>query len=205
MKPTHRNAFVKVCVFFTLFLACSSGFAQTRSGLYAIYSDTRELIGQLKVNSSQTDTVTKISVVSQFSVQLVMRVNVKYVLSSVYHNNQLYSNSVITYRNNTVNSVAKTVRAGSQYQYKKDDDEWVYPKAITFAESLLYFNEPLDKESVYSEFDGVDKPIQKVKTGHYQVTNPVNGNISEYFYETGILDRALVHVSFLPLTIERIH
>jgi hypothetical protein len=79
----------------------------------------------------------------------------------------------------------------------------VYDKRISFSESLLYFNEPTQISTIYSEFDGIEKTIIESSTGHYKIQNPLNGNVSEYFYEKGILSTAIVHFQMITLYLTR--
>lgn len=187
-----------------MLLKSAASYGISRTERYVVLSDTREILGQLQVNSVESDTVTTVSVNSQFTIQILVNIDIRYTLKSVFHNKHLFSNSIVTYRDNSINSVVQTLRSGAIYHYQKDNEERTLAQKITFAESLLYFNEPVQKTSVYSEFDGIDKPITTVKTGHFQIKNPENGHVSDYFYEDGVLQRAIVQVSFVPICIERI-
>jgi hypothetical protein len=170
---------------------------------YSIYSADKELLGQLKVSSIHADTTTKIAVVSQFKIKMLITVDVKYTLQSFYRNGELVSNSIKMYRNDELHSFAKTTKVGSQYKFIKDENESIYDKRISFSESLLYFNEPNQISTIYSEFDGIEKTIIESSTGHYKIKNPLNGNVSEYFYEKGILSTAIVHFQMFTLYLTR--
>ncbi|MBK6525360.1 MAG: hypothetical protein IPG07_07260 [Crocinitomicaceae bacterium] len=172
-------------------------FGQTAG--YTIYSADKELLGQLKVSSIQADTTTKIAVVSQFKIKMLITIDVKYTLQSFYRNGELVSNSIKMYRNDELHSFAKTTKVGSQYKFIKDENESIYDKRISFSESLLYFNEPIQISTIYSEFDGVEKTIIESSKGHYKIKNPLNGNESEYFYEKGTLSSAIVHFQMMTL------
>jgi hypothetical protein len=166
---------------------------------YSIYSADKELLGQLKVSSIQADTTTKIAVVSQFKIKMLITIDVKYTLQSFYRNGELVSNSIKMYRNDELHSFAKTTKVGSQYKFTKDETESIYDKRISFSESLLYFNEPIKIKTIYSEFDGIEKTIIESTNGHYKIRNPLNGNVSEYFYEKGTLSTAIVHFQMMTL------
>jgi hypothetical protein len=166
---------------------------------YSIYSADQELLGQLKVSSTQADTTTKIAVVSQFKVKMLITLDVKYTLQSIYRNGELISNSIKIYRNDDLHSFAKTTKVGHQYKFVKDNTESYYNKRISFSESLLYFNEPKQIAALYSEFDGIEKTIVESSEAHYKIKNPLNGNVSEYFYEKGVLATAVVHFQMMTL------
>ncbi len=176
-------------------------FGQTAG--YSIYSADKELLRQLKVSSIQADTTTKIAVVSQFKIKMLITVDVKYTLQSFYRNGELVSNSIKMYRNDELHSFARTTKVGSQYKFIKDENESIYDKRISFSESLLYFNEPNQISTIYSEFDGIEKTIIESNKGHYKIMNPLNGNVSEYFYEKGTLSTAIVHFQMMTLYLTR--
>jgi hypothetical protein len=90
---------------------------------YSIYSADKELLGQLKVSSIHADTTTKIAVVSQFKIKMLITIDVKYTLQSFYRNGELVSNSIKMYRNDELHSFAKTTKVGSQYKFIKDENE----------------------------------------------------------------------------------
>jgi hypothetical protein len=181
------------------FLVLCYGIVLGQNAGYSVYSSDQELLGQLKVSTIHADTTTKIAVISQFKVKMLITVEVKYTLQSLYHSGELVSSSIKMYRNNELHSFSKTTKIGSQYKFIKDNMESYYTKRISFSESLLYFNEPTHVRSLYSEFDGVEKTIVESTSGHYKIKNPLNGNVSEYIYEKGILKTAIVHFQMMTL------
>lgn len=195
MKPCKLRKVV--CLAFLALAVCATGLSQTAD--YSIYSSKKELLGQLRVSKIDTDSTTKIAVISQFEVKMLMTIQIKYTLQTLYYNSKLASSYVKTYKNDELNSFSKTIKVGAQYEFVKDNIESYYSEQITFSESLLYFNEPDQVSALYSEFDGVKKMIIHRNAGHYKIQNPLNGNISEYFYEDGTLKTAIVQFQMMTL------
>lgn len=180
-------------------LVLISCFSKSQTYTYFIYSEKKEQVGDLKITRTIKDTITRIDMVSQIKVKLIITTSVKCDLTTVYHNNELFSNSVVTYRNNSVSSVAKTVKVGSSYQFDKDGDKTNYLEKINYSESMLYFQEPSKLSYLYSEFDGVAKSVVEKETNLYHVKNPINGNVSEYFYQNNVLSAATIHFQMMIL------
>ena len=170
---------------------------------YSVYSAKKELLGKLKVNRTKTDSITLIEVDSEIKVKMLISVVISYSLSSIYFSDKLYSSSVITYRNKRLYSIMQTVRQNKQFKFTKDGDQINYIKDIDFVESMLYFKEPKGISFAYSEFDGVHKAISEYKSGHYKLTNPLNGNVSEYVYEKGVLESAQVQHPLMRIFVFR--
>ena len=183
-------------LFLVLLISC---FSKSQTYTYFIYSEKKEQVGDLKITRTIKDTITRIDMVSQIKIKLLITTSVKCDLTTVYHNNELYSNSVVTYRNNSVSSVAKTLKMGSYYQFVKDGAKTTYPDKIVYSESMLYFQEPAKLSSLYSEFDGVAKSVVEKEASYYQVKNPINGNVSEYLYKNNILSVATIHFQMMIL------
>lgn len=190
-------------VFFILVAVTMSCNLHGRIASYSIFSEKDELLGELKVSSVESDSITRIKVMSALKVTMIFSITVKYTLTTIYKYNELYSSSAVTFRNDKLHSVANTTKVGSQYLFKKDDEEHNYTKKIPFSESLLYFNEPKNIVTIYSEFDGVEKAVTSNGNGHYSLKNPINGNISEYFYEGGLLEKAIVSIQLMTVYIKK--
>lgn len=185
---------------FLIFIS-APGFGQT--AYFSIYSTDKALLGNLKVVCTESDTSTTISVNCQFKVKLLVTINVRYILTTVFKENQLYSGEIRTYRNNELHSEMNTIKVGAEYLFTKDGKQSVFLNRITFSESMLYFNEPADLQSIYSEFDGVEKSIFEPGPGHYRIQNPLNGNFSDYFYESGLLKAAFVNLDMMMVYVEK--
>lgn len=177
------------------------GFGQTAN--FSIFSTDKDLLGNLKVVSTKSDTATTISVTCLFTVKLLITIDVRYILTTVFKENQLYTGEIRTYRNNELHSAMNTDKVGNHYIFTKDGKQSVYANPILFSESMLYFNEPNDLASIYSEFDGVEKSIFEPSLGHYRIRNPLNGNFSDYFYESGLLKAAFVNLDMMMVYVEK--
>lgn len=190
-------------LFLVLVLCLTPYLSSAQKNSYSVYSAKNELLGNLNVNRTKTDSLTLIEVNSEIKVKKLISVVIAYTLSSIYFNGKLYSSSVITYRNKRVYSLMQTVRQNEQYKFTKDGDQVTFIKNIEFVESMLYFIEPKGISFAYSEFDGVHKSISKFKAEHYKITNPLNGNVSEYLYKKGVLESAKVDHPLITLFIFR--
>jgi hypothetical protein len=114
-------------------------------------------------------------------------------LNCTYKENELLFSSVTTYVNGKVNSTLKTEKQDQFYEVTKNGRSSKYIDNIGMSGALSYYEEPLNMSTIYSDFYGYDKNLELIGPHVYKVTNPKNGQISEYYYEDGILKKAIIH------------
>jgi hypothetical protein len=179
------------------FLLSFVGHSQTLE--YSISSKDHP-IGKLVVTKTEKNDVLQIEVTGEFKVHVLVSIDVKYKLNCTYKNQELIYSSVTTYSNGKVHSTSTTDKTGDYYTVTKDGHSSKYIDKITFSGALLYFKEPKGVSSVYSEFDDIDKSINKIGENEYQISNPNNGDFSKSTYKNGVLETSTVHSKFLTFT-----
>jgi len=146
----------------------------------------------MHIESKENQTL-KINAVGNISFHLFKLINLNYELNTVFKAGELYYSSVIIYINGKEHSRTMTEQKGEHYTISKDAKSTLYLKNIIYSGSLLYFKEPVGILKIFSEFDGFEKQVKKSGVHHYQVINAKNGQISEYYYNEGILQEAIIH------------
>jgi hypothetical protein len=189
----------KVLVIATILFQLTS-FAQ--SDEFIVLSEDNRKLGNLIVTQTNQDNKINIHVISEIIVKKLVSVSISYTLDSEFLNGKLQSNKITTYRNKRLQAIMTTTRNEDGYLFTKNGHSSQLKKFI-YCESMMYYNEPVDLDEVYSEFDGVIKRIERTKLHEYELTNPDNGNISKYFYSNGLLERAIVRSPLITLYLYR--
>lgn len=188
---------MKALVFFLFVFSLNSGLAKT--SVFTILNADGEAIGSLKASMTTENGVDILSVESRVTVNKFFDISVSYDLKSVFKSGKLINNNITTYFKNKVRDKISTKKTESGYVYQKNEDI----KQISdfeFCESMLYFNEPVGINKIYSEINGNFKPTVFVENEQsYALTNPDNHNVNKYFYQNGILNKAVVHAPFFTI------
>jgi hypothetical protein len=188
-------------IIFVCIIIYYTGVAQTSH--YKI-SSRNTPVGNLTVTKTENENLLQIEVISEVSIKVFIKVDLKYKLNCTYKDDELLFSSVTTYVNGKIHTTSKTEKNGANYTIVRDGHESKFLQKITYSGALLYFKEPKGITTVYSEFHAIDKPIKALGNHEYQITNPKNGLLSEYTYQNGILVTTMNHHSLMPFTLTKI-
>jgi len=169
---------------------------------YNITANKNQL-GTILVKQTEKNGIIQIQATSEVKVQLFVNINLKYILNCTYKNNQLLYSSVTTYVNGKLHSTSTTEKKEGYYEVIKDGHSSRLYENIKYSGALLYHTEPIGKTKLYSEFNGIEKPIKKIDAHTYQITNPDNGHISIYKYKNGILESTTIEHALLTFTLTK--
>ena len=133
-----------------------------------------------------------IEAITEVRVKIIFTYRVKYIQKSTYHRGELLKSSLLTYKKDKLNSSTYLIRNGDGYNMIKDGDSTFIPRPITYSGSLLYFHEPTDINDLYYEINGMKRPIKRMPSHTYQVTDPENGRESTFVYTDGILQTSSI-------------
>lgn len=176
-----------VLIILTLLFAISFPFAQELE--YKVISK-KKVIGNLTVNKTVTGARSEYIIESKF--RLPFKANYSYKLVCSYEDDILISSTVETFMNRKLRSKVSTTRKGKGYEIIKDKETKYYSGDILYSEALIYFREPHNENSLFSDFSGNNKSIKSMGENKYWLHNTDNGNKSIYKYLDGYLDRAVI-------------
>lgn len=169
---------------------------------YKITANDNE-IGKLQVKKSIENNTINYSAKSDSKFKLFVSVDFSYKLNCIYKDNELLFSSVTTYVNGSKHSTATTEKIKANvYVLNNNGHENRIFEPIFYSGVLLYFNEPKNISKVYSEFYNNFNPLKQIAIHTYQLTNSQNGNLSEYFYVNGILQKATIHHTLMSFNLE---
>ena len=146
----------------------------------------------MSVSKTTTNDVVEIKIVSDVKVKLFLSIDLKYRLNCTYKNGNLMYSSVTTFVNGSKHSSVITEKKGQSYLVTEDGHVSKYLKVINYSGGLLYFDEPNNQKTLYSEFNGYDKVIKSLAQSRYLVTDNNTGHKSTYEYKNGTLILATI-------------
>ena len=135
--------------------------------------------------------MTKIIVVSHVNAKIFISIDLNYKLTANYKNDELVFSSVSTFVNGKLHSTSITEKNKSDYSITKDGHLSKFFNDIYFSGAMLYWKEPQNVSTVYSEIDNIEKPIKKIEPSHYQLSESNNKRLSDYYYYDALLSEGL--------------
>lgn len=183
---------------FTLLLTLFTSFCFSQNLNYRITTAGNN-IGELSVNYNFDNKLDLIEVKaeSKVSFRLIKKIELSYQLYTIFKEGNLKYSSVTTYVNGSEHSKTTTEKRIDDYKVINKGHTSLYLKPITYSGALLYFEEPIEVNSDYSEIEGIEKKITKIDIHTYRITDSRNGQIADYYYKDGILESAIIHHSIM--------
>lgn len=151
-------------------------------------------VGEFVAKRSDIGKTTEYSLQSNVSVWLFKPMNFSYQLSAQYENDVLVEAQLFNRMNDELKAKSSVQFDGENYQTNTKDGNVVdYDRAqVDYSAANLFFEEPGDRSSLFSENYGVDLAIQKVDDHRYKLTLP-NGDYNYYDYERGRVTSVAMH------------
>ena len=192
----------KLLLFLLSLLFISAHTRETQHLSFSIIQND-EIIGETKASKiidgnqtiyssstiSTTRVVIKITIKSQSEVQLENGF-VRYAEANVTVRNRPYAHSYTQY-------------CSGQCEIVKDGHNVIYiDEAISYASTMLLFEEPVGVKYSYSELDGSFHEIKKIGDHSYEKIDP-KGKVNRYNYEGGILKNADIDAGLIAFSISR--
>lgn len=184
---------------FTLLLL-SFCFCHSQEAQYEIAHKNKKL-GTLTVTQTQNDDETIIQISSFVRVKLILHIDLKYNLISVYKKGVLTSSKVKTYANDKLHSSMIIKKEKDGYHITENGKTSIYNEAICYSGAMLYFYEPKDIYKMFSEIDGYKTTVKKENEHTYQIIHPGKSHGNEYIYENGLLKKTVIHHPLLSFSI----
>lgn len=161
-------------------------------------------IGDMTAEKTKSSNQTKFEINSLVEFWFFGKVNVKFLQTASYLNNQLveaYTHSL----SNRGDFETKVKWSRDHYDvnaetYKFENKESIFQKVYS-SPARLYFEEPSHGDILISENFGMITNIKEDKPGVYSID--VNGNTNTFYYESGILQKVVLENSLKNYVIRR--
>ncbi|WP_339837075.1 DUF6134 family protein [uncultured Maribacter sp.] len=149
-----------------------------------------KIIGSLKATKTIKDSKIHYQSITCINTKVIKDIEVNYQYDVIYENSILKKANVAIDVNDKPYADILTNWENSYYQITKNGKkELVVEDNIDYATILLYFEEPKNVDSCYSEQDGSFNQILALGNHTYKKINS-NNNENTYYYQNGILESA---------------
>ncbi|MDB5243322.1 MAG: hypothetical protein JWP57_3947 [Spirosoma sp.] len=158
------------------------------------------------VHEQHTDNRSTYTLISDVSVKLlVYTIKIYYKAISQFSGKKLML-ATVDAQTNRGNYLSRTEWKGDRYvisarQYKYDRQS-VERNPIDFSVSLLYFNEPVNRNKTYAEYFGDYFNLTKTADGTYRAL--LDDREDEYIYEKGRLVKVIKHNKLKNFNVRRL-
>lgn len=188
MRALFSVALIALC-FFGL---CK---AQSKKLNYLIYNNDNE-IGEISAEKFLKEGVTNYVLQTDVSTKKLISIEAKYILKTKYKDKRLVYSFMRNYTNGKEQSYAELLWNGKYYQISQTHKEGDHEKLegideINYSVARLYFDEPLEHDSVFSEKFANFFPLTQVDDHSFELKLPDGRNI--YHYENGICVKAEIY------------
>ncbi len=148
-------------------------------------------VGHVKATKIVDGNIIQYKVESEINVHVLFTVNITYKAQASYKEGIMMSSSASIYINGHLQNSVVTDKTGDFYTIVEDEHTTKLYEEIQFSTAKMYFTMPVDQRKVYSESEGMMKPMVKTSDGKYKVKDPEESdNITVYGYssEQGVND-----------------
>ncbi len=171
------------------------------SHVYEIYRGN-DKIGQVVAVEISEGSRKVIRIETHIDVRVLFTVKVDVVVRNVFEAEVLTEASVRRVINGSVKINNTITRTDKKYQMvNMNHDTSYYAGSIGKCVSQLYFDEPVNLSSVFSEAFLKQVPLQKSGTSTYQLNLP-DGNINHYTYVNGVCTLVTIETSLATVKLK---
>ena len=165
---------------------------------YSIIKDDKT-IGNIRVERSLKDGITEYLFESRAKVKILYSIEVYDKMGVTFKQNILQQASLYRTMNGKLKVNNTATWNGSFYHLSDKEGANGFLKQSVFCSTAsLYFNEPGNVKSVFSEKFQKMVPVQKIDSKRYRINLP-NGNITTYTYNSGICTLVEAETDFANL------
>jgi len=151
-----------------------------------------KVVGSLESTQIKKDSITYYKSSTNIKTRLIKDILVNYKYDVEFNDKFLKKADVHIMVNKKPHAKTLTQWTDAHYQISKNEDnEKTLKNPITFSTIQLYFNEPINISSCYSEQDGSFNTIVSMGNNTYKKVNS-KGKENMYYYKNGILKKATI-------------
>ncbi|REC47513.1 hypothetical protein DRF67_10755 [Chryseobacterium pennipullorum] len=165
---------------------------------YSIIKDNKT-IGSIRVERSFKGDITEYLFESRAKVKILYSIEVYDKMGATFKQNMLQQAKLYRTMNGKIKVNNTAAWNGSSYNlWDKDGSNGSLKQSIVCSTASLYFNEPANIRSVFSEKFQKMISIQKINSQKYRMNLP-NGNTTTYTYHNGICTLVEADTDFADL------
>ena len=200
---TVRTGLSSAYVAVLALLLCAAAPARAQNGTFGIWHGG-ELVGRVAVSRTVTGEHTHYAMNSLSSVVLFWSRVITTVCTSEYEGNTLVACHTSVHVNGAVrdSSHLRTGHDGTR-GYVHPGRTTLSPCTTPWSTTRMYYEEPVDQQSIYVESVLHECPLVRTGDGTYRLTLPDN-KVNHYVYRDGVLQEIRVDRSLFDLVFRRV-
>ena len=199
-KPSVKESIKDKAIFIVLLLFSISLHAQVQTREYNV-SYKGDNVGKMEFYQNTTGDNVYMKMVSNVEMNFIVNIKVNTEEESFFQNGKLIYSNVSRKVNGKEKINNQTKAFGDTYQTSSDGKPGsINNKLIDYNLILLYCNEPVNVQIVYSDNFQQLLHIQKVSEHKYKIDLP-DGNYNYYSFLNGICSNVEVHHTFYTIQI----
>ena len=153
-------------------------------------------IGWLRLEKTTTGNKKDLLLVSEIKTKIVFPITVFAKESSTFEGGKLIYSSQIRKTNGNVNLDKQAKLIGNEYEVLENGEKGKLSFGIISSNLLcLYFQEPIDSQTLYCENQQCFVKVKRTNDGGYKVKFP-NGSTNCYYYKEGVCTRIKIMHTF---------
>jgi hypothetical protein len=192
MLIKRAGTFIVFCLFFF------TSYGQVRTLEYDV-SYKGKNIGTMQLSQKQTGENIFMKTVADVKTSLIFSIKVKTEEESMFQSGKLVYSNLTRTVNGKEKANKQTKAVADTYQtFSFGKPGPVNNEAIDYNFSLLYCNEPVNRQEIYSDNFQQFIDIQKVSEHKYKIELP-DGNCNYYSFQNGICSNAELHHTFYTI------
>jgi len=159
--------------------------AQAQVLHYDIYRGGGKPIGSIKTSRTQSGNRTHIKADTHVSFRIIFKVDLEYLFNTTFTNGLFSKANTKNTANGNVQEYSKVHWDGTKYQTEVNEEKKTVRLARANYTSLsLYYEEPKNRKTVFSERFAVYCPLRYLGNQTYELSLP-NGRKNQYRYKNG--------------------
>ncbi len=177
-----------------LFVLVTAGQSFAQNVRYNVVKGSKT-IGYMDVNKTQRGNTVQFDIKNEVEFTILFSFTSLYWLSETFHNGILQRGDSYNKFNGSQQKTTSIKRDGIKYYVSEDGvQSYITDKDITYTVSNLYFTEPVNITSVFSQWFGKFLTMEKVGDHLYELTSP--DGVNTYRYKDGICTEVKVSRDF---------
>ncbi|MBC7653226.1 MAG: hypothetical protein H7098_01995 [Oligoflexus sp.] len=169
--------------------------AQPSSLHYDIFYKTSK-IGNMQINALREDSRFSIIMESNVEISFIISQTFKISEKALFENDKLIYSETKRTKSGTVTLDNQTKAIANNYNLKSNEENRILKvNEINYNFLMLYFKEPNNISSIYSDSFQCFLKIEKLNNHHFKIKLP-NNDYNEYFYSKGVCSLVKIHTGF---------
>lgn len=185
-----KYSLTPLCLLMFLFLP-ANGNAQETVANYNILHNGK-VIGAMQFSRKALGEELFLKLSSKVQTRFIFEVNVSTLDQSHFKGGKLLSSNVYRKVNGKEKPCKKTTLINDNYQVLTGNKQQFLQEPISYNMSLLYIQEPININTVYSDSFQQFLSIKKIAQNKYRIDLP-DGNYNEYAFKNGVCNQVWVH------------